>query len=143
MSRSETGGTSPSRAAKPSLIFQPVPGDALTNGFHAYWERTADSFVKVAGGSAFAMKGTLNAALDATALADASIDITFTGDDWDLEETTFEEATTKQPLQALVNGEWRMGSTCAACKESPLPSVIRIWRSTTIATSRYGNSAAA
>jgi hypothetical protein len=52
------------------------------------------------------MKGTLNAALDAGTLAEASIDITFTGDDWDLEETTLEEATTMQPLQALVNGEW-------------------------------------
>jgi len=96
------------REAKPSLIFLPVRGDALTNGFHAWWERTADSFVQVAGGSAFAMKGSLNAALDAGTLADASIDITFTGDHWELEETTLEEATTTQPLQ-IIGGEILVG----------------------------------
>ncbi len=97
------------REAKPSLIFLPVRGDPLTNGFHAYWERTADSFVQVAGGSAFAMRGTLNAALDAAALVEASIDITFIGDDWDLEETTLEEATTTQPLQVFIGGEIMVG----------------------------------
>ncbi len=97
------------REAKPSLIFLPVRGDPLTNGFHAWWERTADSFVQVAGGSSFAMKGTLNAALDAGTLAEASIDITFTGDDWDLEETTLEEATTTQPLQVFIGNEILVG----------------------------------
>jgi len=67
------------REAKASLIFLPVRGDSLTNGFHAWWERTADSFVQVAGGSSFAMKGTLNAALDGGMLADATIDIAFAG----------------------------------------------------------------
>ena len=105
-----------------------VRGDPLTNGFHAYWERTADSFVQVTGGSLFATKGTLNAALDAGTLADATLDITFTGDDWDLEETTLEEATTTQPLQGMRmgNGKSRIGPTWCACKESPLPCVLRI-----------------
>ena len=44
-----------------------------------------------------------------TALAEASIDITFTGDDWDLEETTLEEATTPQPLQVFINPEGPAG----------------------------------
>jgi len=82
----------------------PVRGDPLTNGFHAYWERTSDSFVQVAGGSTFAMKGTLNATLDAGTLVESSIDITFTGDDWDLEETTLKEATTVLLRQQCVRG---------------------------------------
>lgn len=111
---------------------------------HAWWERTADTFVQVAGGSSFATKATLNTTLDTAILAHASIDITFNGDDWDLEETTLEEATTTQPLQGLRlgNGESRIGPTWCACKESPLPSVLRIGRSTIIATLRCGNSAA-
>ncbi len=32
------------REAKPSLVFLPALGDPLTNGFRAWWERTADSF---------------------------------------------------------------------------------------------------
>jgi hypothetical protein len=51
----------------------------------------------------------LNAALDAGALAEATIDITFTGDDWDLEKTTLEEATTTQPLQVFVGNEILVG----------------------------------
>jgi hypothetical protein len=97
------------REANPSLIFLPVRGDPLTNGFHAWWEHTTDSFVQIAGGSTFALKGTLNAALDAGTLADASIDITFAGDDWDLEETTLEEATTTQPLQIFLGNEILVG----------------------------------
>jgi hypothetical protein len=91
------------------LSFLPVRGDPLTNGFHAWWERTADSFVQVAGGASFAMKGTLNAALDAGVLAEASLDITFTSDNWDLEETTLEEATTTQPLQVFLGNEIMVG----------------------------------
>lgn len=130
------------REAKPSLIFLPVRGDPLTNGFHAYWERTADSFVQVAGGSAFAMKGTLSAALDAGALVDATIDIAFTGDDWDLEETTLEEATTTQPLQVFIGGEILVGydAQLTGPKRYTL-KVLREWFGTRAETHANGATA--
>ncbi|MGE3311233.1 MAG: hypothetical protein AB7O66_14790 [Limisphaerales bacterium] len=130
------------RETKPSLIFLPVRGDPLTNGFHAWWERTADSFLQVAGGSAFAMKGTLNAALDSETLADASIDSTFTGDDWDLEETTLEEATTTQPLQVFIGGEILAGygAKLTGAKRYTL-KVLREWFGTRAETHASGATA--
>ncbi len=130
------------REAKPSLIFLPVRGDPLTNGFHAYWERTTDSFVQVAGGSAFAMKGTLNAGLDAGTLADATLDFTFTGDDWDLEETTIEEATTTQPLQVFLGNEILVGydAQLTGAKRYTL-KVLREWFGTRAETHASGATA--
>jgi hypothetical protein len=130
------------REAKPSLIFLPVRGDALTNGFHVWWERTANSFVQLAGGSAFAMKGTLNAALDAGSLADATLDITFTGDDWDLEETTLEEATTTQPLQVFIGNEIMVGydAQLTGPKRYTL-KVLREWFGTRAETHASGGTA--
>jgi hypothetical protein len=94
---------------RPSILFLPVRGDGLTNGFHAYWERTTDSFVQVAGGSSFAMKATLNAGLGAGTLAGATLDLTFSGSDWQLDETTVEEAVTTQPLRVFLGSEILVG----------------------------------
>lgn len=127
------------RDSRPSLIFLPVRGDPLTNGFHAYWERTADSFVQVAGGAAFAMKGTLNATLDAGTLADAVMDITFTGDDWSLEETTLEEAATTQPIRIFLGGEILAGydATLTGPKRYTV-KVLREWFGTRAETHTIG-----
>jgi len=130
------------RDSRPALIFLPVRGDPLTNGFHAYWERTADSFVQVASGSSFAMKGPLNAVLAAGTLADATLDITFTGDDWTLEETTLEEATTTQPLQVFLGGEILSGydATLTGPKRYTL-KVLREWFGTRAETHATGATA--
>jgi hypothetical protein len=94
---------------RPSILFLPVRGDALSGGFHAYWERTTDSYVQVAGSSAFAMKATLNASLNAGNLAGATLDLTFSGDDWALDETTIEEALATQPLRVFIGSEIMVG----------------------------------
>ncbi|MBX3744126.1 MAG: hypothetical protein KF833_02350 [Verrucomicrobiae bacterium] len=94
---------------RPSILFLPARGDPLSGGFHAYWERTTDSFVQVAGSSTFAMKATLNDGLGAGTLAGATLDLTFSGDDWMIEETTVEEALATQPLRVFLGSEILVG----------------------------------
>ena len=75
-------------------------------------------------------------------LAEASIDITFTGDDWDLEETTLEEATTTQPLQVFIGGEIMVGydAQLTGPKRYTL-KVLREWFGTRAETHANGATA--
>jgi hypothetical protein len=93
----------------PSFLFVAVRGDGVSNGFNAYWERKANSFVEVGGISTFCLKGVLNAEVPASAIEGSTLDVTFTSPDWQLDDISAEESLASHSLQVFVGNEIMLG----------------------------------
>ena len=123
----------------PSFLFVAVRGDGVSNGFNAYWERKANSFVEVGGNSTFCLKGVLDAELPASATNGSTLDVTFTSPDWQLDDISADETLASHALQVFVGNEILLGydPVLTGLKRYTL-KVFRAWFGTRRATHASG-----
>jgi hypothetical protein len=104
-----------------SIIFLPIRGDPVSN---AYWSgRYRASSMSAAGRPS---KGTLNAALPIDAIEGDSLNITFAGDAWHLDEVSADKALASPPMQVFAGSEILLGHDAALI--APKACTVKVFR---------------